>query len=143
MSGIVGLDYSQLDQFNQDMLEFVETTYPNEAKKFIARAGNAFRKEMRESYRKNTKKHTGNLLRGVNRGRAYVYNGDEFQVRVYNKAPHAALIEHGHKLYVKGKPTDKYVRGKHVVGSVVLRFNSKFVALVEDFVDDLLDKGFS
>lgn len=141
--GIIGLDYSQLSEFNKELLELIETTYPKEAKKFVSRAGNAFRREMKEGYRKNTIKRTGNLLRGVTRGRAYVYRGENYQVRVYNKAPHAPLIERGHRLFIKGKPTDKYVKGKHIVGSVILDFNAKFVELADEFVDELLDGGFS
>ena len=139
----VSLDYSEVSEFNKEMLELIQTKYPKEAKKFITKAGNAFRTEMKAGYRKHTIKRTGNLLRGVNRGRAYIYNGEDYQVRVYNKAPHAHLIEHGHKLYIKGKPTDKYVKGKHIVGNTILDFNSKFVALADKFIDDLLDRGFS
>ena len=143
MSGAVTLDYSEVSDFNKEMLDLIENKYPKEAKKFISRAGNAFRAEMKAGYKKHTVRRTGNLLRGVTRGRAYIYNGDSYQVRVYNKAPHASLIERGHKLYIKGKPTDKFVRGKHIVGNTILEFNSKFVELADKFVDDLLDRGFS
>lgn len=139
----VEFDYSELSEFTADMLHVVNTTYPNEAKKFVARAGNAFRTEVKARYRANTRRKTGNLIRGVNRGRPYVYNGDSYQVRVYNKAPHAHLIEHGHVFYHRGKKTDKYVKGKHIVGETVKEFDSKFKQLADNFVDDLLERGFS
>lgn len=141
--GIVSLDFSQVSDFNKELLELIETTYPKEAKKFVSRAGNAFRAEMKAGYKRNTIRRTGNLLRGVTRGRAYIYNGEDYQVRVYNKAPHASLIERGHKLYIKGKPTDKFVKGKHIVGNTIVEFNDKFVELADKFVDDLLNGGFS
>lgn len=143
MSGIVTFDYSQLSDFNKEMIELATNTYPKEAKKFVSRAGNTFRSEMKANYKRWTKRKTGNLLKGVTRGRAYVYNGEDYQVRVYNKAPHASLIERGHVLYVKGKPTDKYVKGRHVVGRTILEFSGKFEQLADKFVDDLLERGFS
>ena len=76
----VSLDYSELSEFNKEMLELIETKYPKEAKKFISRAGNAFRTEMKARYKKHTIRRTGNLLRGVVRGRAYIYNGEDFYI---------------------------------------------------------------
>lgn len=140
---IIGLDFSQLDEFNKETLNLINNTYPKEAKRFINKAGNAFRTDVRRGYRSQTKRKTGNLLRGVSRGRAYVYDGDSYQIRVYSKAPHAHLIERGHKLVYFGHKTDKFVKGKHVVGKAVLDFNDKFVDLADKFVDDLLEGGWS
>lgn len=143
MSNIVGFDYSDLTDFNRETLQLITNTYPKEAKKFISRVGNAFRADMKKEYRSQTKKKTGNLLRGVTRGRAYVYDGDSYQVRVYNKAPHAPLIERGHKLVYYGHPTNKVVPGKHIVGKTVLGFEDRFAGLANKFVDDLLEGGWS
>ena len=143
MSSIIGLDFSELSEFNKETLKLVNTTYPKEAKKFVSRAGNAFRADVKRGYRSQTKRKTGNLLRGAMRGRAYVYDGDAYQVRVYSKAPHAHLIERGHKLVYFGHETGKVVPGKHVVGKAVLDFNDKFADLADKFVDDLLEGGWT
>ena len=140
---IIGLDFSQLDEFNKETLALINDTYPKEAKKFISRAGNAFRADVKRGYRSQTKRKTGNLLRGVTRGRAYVYDGDNYQVRVYSKAPHAPLIERGHKLVYYGHQTNKFVPGKYTVGKAVLDFNDKFADLANKFVDDLLKGGWT
>ena len=143
MSSTIGLDFSQLDEFNKEALSLINDKFPKEAKKFVSRAGNAFRADVKKGYRSQTKRKTGNLLRGVTRGRAYVYDGDSYQVRVYSKAPHAHLIERGHKLVYYGHPTEKLVPGKHIVGKSVLDFNDKFSDLAEKFVDDLLEGGWT
>ena len=83
----VELDFSELSEFNASMLKMVEKDMPNEAKKLMQRAGNALRRDIRTAYKQKTKRKTGNLLRGLSRGRAYIYQGTEYQVRVKNTAP--------------------------------------------------------
>lgn len=135
-------EYSELTEFNKNMLDFVSKEYPKEAKKFIARAGNKLSKNIKSAYRKGTKKKTGNLLRGVARGRPYIFEGNDFQVRVYNKAPHAHLIEHGHKVFIRGKETRHRAKGRHIVGATAMAFQNEFAQLADKFVDDLLARGF-
>ena len=140
----VNLDFSELSKFNASMLKMVERDLPNEAKKFMQRAGNELRKDMRTSYQQNTKRKTGNLIKGLSRGRAYVYSGNEYQVRVKNTAPHAHLIERGHKA-VGHKPTKRfkgnYVKGKYIASMSAKNFGNKFAKLADKFVDDLLKRG--
>ena len=142
----VNFDFHELTDFERDVLEHVTRTFPNETKKFMGRAGNAFRSRVRSEYRSTVKRKTGNLLKGIGRGRPYIWSGNEFQVRVYNKAPHAHLIEYGHKMidWRTGKQTPKkdFVSGKHIVGKVSNRFHGEFNGLCEKFVDQLLEKGF-
>lgn len=142
----VNLDFSELTEFNANMLKMVERDLPNEAKKFMQRAGNELRKDMRISYQQNTRRKTGNLLRGLSRSRAYVYQGNEYQVRVKNTAPHAHLIEHGHDWVRKRGGTviarkRNAAKAKHIAGTSVKNFGRKFSELADKFVDDLLKRG--
>ena len=50
----VNLDFSELSEFNAKMLKMVERDLPNEAKKFMQRAGNELRIDMRTGYQQNT-----------------------------------------------------------------------------------------
>ena len=43
----VDLDFSELSEFNANMLKMVEQDMPKEAKKLMQRAGNALRRDMR------------------------------------------------------------------------------------------------
>lgn len=140
----VELDFSELSEFNASMLKMVEKDMPNEAKKLMQRAGNALRRDMRTAYKQKTKRKTGNLLRGLSRGRAYIYQGTEYQVRVKNTAPHAHLIEYGHKAIghaPRKRFNGKYVKGRHIAGKAAKNFNSKFADMADKFVDDLLERG--
>lgn len=147
MSG-VELDFSELTEFEQRTLHNVITGFPGEAKRFMRKAGNAYRKNLRAAYRRGTKKKTGNLLKGVRRGRVYIYNGDEYQVRAYNKAPHASLIEHGHVLWrhlpqeKKAVKTSRRVKGRHIAGTTEREFETEFTKMAKEFVDETLERGF-
>ena len=142
----VDFDFHELTDFNRDVLEHVTRTFPSKAKTLMGRAGSALVKQVKAEYKSETKKKTGNLLAGVKRGRPFIYAGSEFQVRVYNKAPHAHLIEHGHRMidWRTGKRTPKRERvpGKHIVGKVSNRFPGEFEKICDKFVNHLLEKGF-
>ncbi len=143
---MIEFNFSELTDFDKNFLKRVSNEFPKESKKFMGRAGNAFRRQVRSEYRSTVKKKTGNLLKGIGRGRPYIWAGNEFQVRVYNKAPHAHLIEYGHKMvdWRTGEQTKKteFVSGKHIVGKVAQAFPGEFDNLCDKFVDDLLERGF-
>ena len=145
MSDGAGLDYSELTEFSKRMLKFVGNEFPKETRNFTGRAGNRLAKRFRAAYKAKTKKKTGNLHKGVKRGRPYMFNGNEFQVRVYNKAPHAWLVEHGHVMCDKyGNPIKKagkeiHVPGKHVVGPLANEFAEEFAEMTEEFIDQMLE----
>lgn len=139
----VNLDLTELSEFNTQILRLVHDKYPKEAKNFLRKAGNKMRSNLRSAYKRKTRKKTGNLLKGVMRSPVYIYRTNEYQVRVYNKAPHAHLIERGHVYYWRGRPTDKYVKGRHIVGIESQNFDKTFVEYADKFVDELLKKGFA
>lgn len=135
-----GFDLRELDALNAQFLDLAQKQYPKEAKKFLRDEANVARKKLRANTKAATKKKTGNLLRGIDRGPVKKYQGD-FQIRVYNNAPHAHLIEHGHVLWANGKETEKFVPGKHVAAKTVTEMKETFPQDADRFVDDLLDKG--
>ena len=135
-----GFDLSELDALNNQLLNLAQTQYPKEAKKFLRDEANVARKKLRANTKAATKKKTGNLLKGIDRGPVKKHNGN-FQIRVYNKAPHAHLIEHGHVLWVNGKETEKFVPGRHVAAKTVLEMKETFPEDADRFEDELLDKG--
>lgn len=135
-----GMDTRELDELAKRMFHVAEKDYPAEAKDFMKREGNKGRRELRAKTKAVTKKKTGNLLKGIRRTGVQKYNGD-FQVRVYNKAPHAHLIEHGHILWINGHNTGRMVPGKHPAATTVKQLKKEFPRDVEGFVDELLSKG--
>lgn len=135
-----GFNTRELDELAKRMFQTAERDYPTEAKGFMRREGNKGRRELRAKTKAVTKKKTGNLLKGIRRTGVQKYDGD-FQIRVYNKAPHAHLIEHGHILWVNGHNTGRMVPGKHPAATTVRLLKNEFPQDVEDFVDELLSRG--
>lgn len=107
MAGAV-FDFHELDEFNRKMVRFYSKEFPGEVKKFMNKEGNDGKRILRRYIKATTKKHTGNLLKGIDKGPAHQYQGDSWQVRVRLKKPayHAWLVEHGHG---HGEQAGKYV----------------------------------
>lgn len=136
-----GMDTRELDELVKNMFRTAQDVYPDEAKVFLKKEGNKGRRLLRAKTKAVTKKKTGNLLKGIRRTGVQKHDGD-FQIRVYNKAPHAHLIEHGHVLWVNGTKTEKFVPGKHPAADTTKQLKREFPRDVEGFVDEMLSKGF-
>lgn len=136
-----GMDTRELDDLVKNMFRTAQDVYPDEAKTFLKKEGNKGRRLLRAKTKAVTKKKTGNLLKGIRRTGVQKHDGD-FQIRVYNKAPHAHLIEHGHVLWVNGTKTEKFVPGKHPAADTTKQLKREFPRDVETFVDEMLSKGF-
>ncbi len=100
-----GFDLHELDELTKLLYQTAEKKYPDLAKKFLREQGNKGKRIMRSEIRSRIKGHrkrttemekSTSLLRGVSQGKVYQYDKD-FQIRVYNKAFHAYLVEHGHE----------------------------------------------
>lgn len=136
-----GMDTRELDELVKNMFRTAQDVYPDEAKSFLKKEGNKGRRLLRAKTKAVTKKKTGNLLKGIRRTGVQKHDGD-FQIRVYNKAPHAHLIEHGHVLWVNGTKTEKFVPGKYPAADTTKQLKREFPRDVEGFVDEMLSKGF-
>lgn len=148
-----GFDITELEEFNSQLVHLGMVQFPKETKTFLRKEATKVNRMARKSYKSETKKHTGNLLSGLTRGKPYIYNGDEYQIRAKNTAPHAHLIEYGHRLtkmpvtnsagellYIDTR-SEKRVEGKHVMGKAYNEFKPIFPNDVEVYIDDLLEKG--
>lgn len=135
------MDSQELSDLVKEMYRTAEQVYPDKAKQFLKEEGNKGRRELRAQTKAVTGKKTGNLLKGIRRSGVQKYNGD-LQIRVYNNANHAHLIEHGHVLWVNGTETEKFVPGRHPAATTTNKLKAEFPQDVESFVDRLLSEGF-
>lgn len=161
-----GLDLSELDELTRRMLETAEKRYPAKAKQFLRQQANETRKAMRHAVRSKTEKHTNNLYQGIGRGRTHKH-GEDWQIRVFNRAPHAYLVEHGHgnvknrsgksripagtpivmvpgrsgPLFVGRDGAVKRVEGRHPAADATEKMKAAFPRAAEDFVDELMREG--
>lgn len=138
------LDYKDLSEFNQNMIKSLKN-HPREAKFFINKMGIEFRKVLRNQYKRDTKRKTGNLLKGIKKGKGFFYKPySAYSVRVFNVAPHAHLIELGHRMLTKNRKTTRKskVSGRFVMDKAESQFRSVFERNAEKYIDKLLEKGF-
>lgn len=151
MAGAV-FDFHELDEFNRKMVRFYSKEFPGEVKKFMNKEGNDGKRIMRRYIKATTKKHTGNLLKGIDKGPAHQYQGDSWQVRVRLKKPayHAWLVEHGHG---HGEQAGKYVpalgkklvsdrvEGRHYAARAQKSMQKHFTGDVERWIEQMLKEG--
>ena len=142
-----GFDASDLSDLENQLLRLAAKQYPKEAKSFLRTQGNKAKTRLRNKTKSVTRKKTGNLIRGIDKSAPKLYEGS-FQIRVYNKAPHAHLIEHGHVMADKyGKPIlntmgqEMWVNGRFPAAHTTNELKDIWPAEVEKFIDDLLEKG--
>ncbi len=135
----MAIEIEGIDEFVKEMTEIVSREYPKKVKKMMQKSGNKLRKKVVSKARTKVKKKTGNYIKGFKRGKVYKYNGNEDAVRVYNSAPHAHLIEYGHRLVTR-KPVLKeigFVKGYHVLDGIKEDFEEEFNKDIEDMLDNL------
>lgn len=143
-----GFDIRELDELCGSFLRLAQEQYPEEAKTFLRKQGNEARKTLRAKTKAVTKKKTGNLLKGIDKSAPHRYQND-FQIRVYNKAPHAHLIEHGHVMADKfGRPIERngkeiFVPGKHPAALATLELKRTVPEAADRWVDEMLERGFA
>jgi hypothetical protein len=172
-----GFDTHELSELSREFLRTAEKLYPQRAKKFLADQANKGKKVMRSEIRSRVKGHRKrttkeekktSLSRGVDKGRAHKYQED-WQVRVYNKAKHAYLVEHGHSnvktrggrsaipvgmpiVMVPGRKTAgplfigrdgavRRIEGRYFAAATTKRMKEAFPEDAENFLDELMKEG--
>lgn len=141
MGNEVGIDLHELDDLSKMLIKTAQEVYPKKVKKFMQDEGTWGKKVLREKTMEYTNKRTGELKKGI-RKTAVKKHKNAHQVRVYNKAPYAGHVEHGHVLAVHGKKTEHFVPGKHPAAYATMKMKREFPSHVEQFVDHLIEEGF-
>ncbi len=113
--------------------------FPQQAENFLTKQGTEARTRLIEITNMSTTKKTGNLIKGIHRKPVEIWE-DTIQTRVYNKAPHAPLLEHGHELWAWGHATGKDVEGKHMAAYTTKSMKRTFPGDAADFVERQLKK---
>ena len=138
---VMQFDFSQITGYNRQILEGLKNS-PKEFDRFLSSVAGQMRTFAKKTTRSATKKKTGNLLAGIGKGKPYEYQPGDHQVRVYNKAPHAWLVEHGHRIVIGKTDTGKKAEGRHPMGQAATDFPDWFNDKAEKFVDRWITKQF-
>lgn len=101
-------------------------------KLFMKKEAQKERRRMLAAAKRKVKKVTGNYFKGFKVGKkVYSYPDAEYNIRVYNSAPHGHLIENGFRLTIGGKFL-RWMPGKHIMEEVHRDFESEYAADVEN-----------
>ncbi len=143
-----GFDFHELTNFEQDLIKLANDVMPRESKSFLRKEGTKLKRCTLNIAKAKVKKKTGAYYKSIKKGKVYKYN-DSLAVRCYasnakdsdKSAPHAHLIEYGHRLVTKDGREIGWVDGKYVFQDAEQEFQSQYFTDCEDFIDEVLDKG--
>lgn len=146
MSVEIGFNIDELDEYSSKLLKLAERAMPRECNKFMKIEANKLNSKAKKKARRDIKKVTGNYMKGFKKGKkVYKYGDVKYNIRVYNSAPHAHLIEYGHNI-VGHEPNKKktgFKKGKYILEKSSREFENDFAKDTYNLVDDLLEKGLS
>lgn len=137
-----GFDCKELKNYEKKLIKMAHDTLPKESKQFLRKAGSKLKTKTSKTARSLVKKKNNNYYKSIKRGKAYKWTkGDgAWAIRVYSSAPHAHLIENGHRLIRNGKEVG-FVQGKFVFKKAQKSFESEYYELTQKWIDELLRKG--
>lgn len=141
MNDVFDINDSDLLEFSESLRMF-ERNFPKESKRVMGKVGNEAKKIVKSEVKRRVGTKTGNYLRSIKRGKVFISNSAELTVRVfpsYKIAPHAHLIESGHRLVKNGSEVG-FAQGKRVFEHAGRAIERDFNRIVEEEIDKELDK---
>lgn len=132
---------SGLSDFQNDLLEVAQQS-PKAMRTVMGKVGNNAKNKVSKRARQLVKKDTGMYHKKWKRGKVFIDKDGQFVTRVINSAPHAHLIEDGHKQVVHGKVVG-FTPGKKVLQKGIADFEAsgEVDGLIGKALDDLLSKN--
>ncbi|QEK13724.1 HK97 gp10 family phage protein (plasmid) [Crassaminicella thermophila] len=145
-----GFDFSDLDNFQKKLLQKAQKEFPRETYRFMRKAGTKKKRYIKrranqlvkKDKNNSSKEGRANYHKSWKRGKAYKRNKDNsYNVQVRNNSYHGHLIEYGHRQVTKDGKEVGFVPGKHVLEKASKEFQSQFYKMIEDWLDEMLEKG--
>jgi hypothetical protein len=116
-------------------LQYVIRSMPRESKLIMRRVGAKSRTIIKSTARRLVKEKTGRYMKSWKLGKAYMNDESNYRIRVFNNAPHAHLIEDGHRI-VRGGREVGFAEGK----KIIQKSNSKLEEKWEENLTKELNK---
>ena len=126
-------DVTELDDFARGMQRTAQQ-FRRQQKTFMRKEGTKLKTKTLRKARALGRK-TGRYLKSIKRGKVYEYDGAQ-AVRVYSTAPHAHLIEDGHRMVTHDGREVGFVPGHHVFETAGTEFEAQYFMDVDDFLDE-------
>lgn len=128
-----------LDAFERTLLRTLEVKYPEEVEKKLTELAN----ELMEAAQARTpigpdKKPKSQRMKYRWRVGKVRKKGDEFFIEVKNTAPHAHLVDDGHRMVTKDGKTVGYVEGKHMLLISVRQLEENLTPKLQAWLNQML-----
>lgn len=138
-----GLNGNGLTEFQRDLLAMTPKKVTRESFKIMRKIGSKARTAVAKEARAKVKKRNNVYHKRFKRGKVFKDPNDKIVVRVFNSAPHAHLIEHGHRQVTKDGREVGFVPGRKVLEHGAENFSNsgQFDDMLSEWLDDLLRSG--
>lgn len=154
----MSLEMNGLSDLQKDLLEIAFKKLPKEKKKVMRKAGNKAKSHVAKQARKKVDKKDNVYHKKWKRGKVFDNAQKQTVVRVINSAPHAHLIEDGHRKVIQNGRTLKsgqyveyknagqeigFVPGRKVLDQGMRDFENsgQYTQILSDWIDDMLKDG--
>lgn len=130
----VGFDSPDLDELS-DTYSKVARYLPDKEKKMLKEEGRKLRKKTKDGIKKAMLgRKTGKYRKSIKLGKVYKYHGVH-AVRVYSTAPHAHMIEKGHRMVTHDGHEVGYVTGYFIFQAAAKEFTPELVEDLNQWLD--------
>lgn len=127
-----------LDEYLKN-LDFLIKEMPKESKMVLRKAGSKARTIVARVARKMVGRHGGTYHKSFKRGKVWETD-DGYRIRVYNNAPHAHLIEDGHRIIGKDGSEHGFKPGLKVMEKGNKEVEKEWDNIMRQQLDDLMSK---
>jgi hypothetical protein len=142
---------SGFDEFEKTLVDMIEVKYPEEVKKILYELAEELREKAKEKTPVGTRKYfySGGRKRKIRKssrlrnswkvGRVRQKNG-EFFIEMYNNAPHAHLIEDGHRIVGKDGSDHGWYHGKHMLLVSTKQLEERLEPRLQAWLNEMLEE---
>ncbi|MBU7320278.1 HK97 gp10 family phage protein [Paenibacillus oleatilyticus] len=130
----------KIEAFSRELSD-LQKLFPKEAKALMRRSGTKARAIVARRARTSVKKKKGNYFRSIKRGKVWVdASSGEYKIRVYSRAPHAHLIEKGHRIVDKNGKEHGFQKGYFVFDKAAAEINNQWTSILEEEFHKIMSK---
>ena len=134
------IEFRGLEELARDF-EKVVNKYPDETVKELMKVGKDFIQDTTSSmpgYYSSGKRPLNSPKQWDRKREASEFNGSTVAVSVSCRAPHWHLVENGHRMFLNGKDTGRFVAGKHYVEKQSKAYEGKLPKRMREYIDRML-----
>ena len=124
----------------QKNLDTLISSMPKESRKVLQNVGNRATAIVRRVAKREVNEHTGYYHKKFKRGKVYDAGVGDYVTRVYNNAPHAHLLEKGHRIIGKDGSEHGFKDGYKILEKANKEIEDQWDEILEKSIDKMMDK---